>query len=241
MTRLWLLLTAALLLASLLVPSVASALTYRPSEWAGWWRTATRSGLVDRICSLGTSPMGFRFGGSFADDQAAALHRRGDAPKPASRTCISSACPPTSTRSIGPDVQVAGGRSPPPPSAASQARRRHGRHAASSSTSGLGTKAEFDAAGRRHRQDRAGRLRLELLVARTGPSTRPTFRGAKAVVFTTSPVDLSYYLVPESYGSNDSEASWSIPGIYVNRVTGDWLKETARRGPFGHRAQPRRR
>ena len=185
--------------------------------------------LTDHICGLGTSAMGFRFGGSFADNQAARYIAK-------------------QMRRIG-LVNVHLEKVPADVYTFHWARLQVGQQKFRATTFGglkktpsmgvsgelvyvgLGTKDDFDAAG-----DVEGKIVLVDFASSywwlNWPFHEAQYRGAKAVVFTTSPVDLSYYLVPESYGSNDSEASWSIPGIYVNRVTGDWLKEKLEQGSF---------
>ena len=185
--------------------------------------------ITDHICGLGTSRMGFRFGGSFSDNQAARYIAR-------------------QMRKIGlKNVHLE--RVPADVYTFHWARLQVGQKRFRATTFGglkkspsmgataelvyvgLGTKAEFDAAG-----DVKGKIVLVDFASSywwlNWPFHEAQYRGAKAVVFTTSPVDLSYYQVPESYGANDSEASWSIPGIYVNRVTGDWLKEKLAQGSF---------
>ncbi len=185
--------------------------------------------LTDHICSLGTSPMGFRFGGSYSDNQAARYIAR-------------------QMRKIGLE-NVHLERVPADVYTFHWAKLQVGQKKFAATTFGglakspsmgatgelvyvgLGTKAEFDAAG-----DVKGKIVLVDFASSywwlNWPFHEAQYRGAKAVVFTTSPVDLSYYSLPETYGSNDSEASWSIPGIYVNRVTGDWLKEKLAKGSF---------
>ena len=117
--RLWLLLTAALLLASLLVPSVASALTYDQAV-DKLVKNGYPQRLTDHICSLGTSPMGFRFGGSYSDNQAARYIARQMRKIGLENVHHSSACPPTSTRSTGPSCRSARRSSPRRRSAASR-------------------------------------------------------------------------------------------------------------------------
>jgi len=185
--------------------------------------------ITDHICSLGTSPMGFRFGGSFADNQAARYIAR-------------------QMRKIGLE-NVHLERVPADVYTFHWAKLQVGQKRFAATTFGglakspsmgatgelvyvgLGTKDEFDAAG-----DVKDKIVLVDFASSywwlNWPFHEAQYRGAKAVVFTTSLVDLSYYSLPETYGSNDSEASWSIPGIYVNRVTGDWLKEKLAKGSF---------
>ncbi|MBW2543166.1 MAG: M28 family peptidase [Deltaproteobacteria bacterium] len=64
------------------------------------------------------------------------------------------------------------------------------------------------------------------------PAHEATVRGAAAVIFTTSPEDSSYYsFAPDALGSNDAlyGSEW-VPAVYLARRDGDWLKaELARR------------
>jgi Iap family predicted aminopeptidase len=64
------------------------------------------------------------------------------------------------------------------------------------------------------------------------PAHEATVRGAAAVVFTFSPEDPSYYsFAPDALGSNDGLYGFEwVPAIYLARQDGDWLKaELARR------------
>ena len=185
--------------------------------------------LTDHICGLGTSPMGFRFGGSFSDNQAARsiakeMRRIGLVNVHLERV-------PADVFTFHWARLKAGGMTFPATTFGGLKKSPSMGATGELVYVGLGTKAEFDAAG-----DVTGKVVLVDFASSywwlNWPFHEAQFRGAKAVVFTTSPVDLSYYSLPETYGSNDSEASWSIPGIYVNRVTGDWLKEKLAEGSF---------
>jgi Iap family predicted aminopeptidase len=64
------------------------------------------------------------------------------------------------------------------------------------------------------------------------PAHEATLRGAAAVVFTFSPEDPSYYsFAPDALGSNDALYGFEwVPAVYLARRDGDWLKaELARR------------
>jgi len=64
------------------------------------------------------------------------------------------------------------------------------------------------------------------------PAHEATFQGAAAVVFTFSPEDPSYYsFAPDALGSNDALYGFEwVPAVYLARRDGDWLKaELARR------------
>jgi Iap family predicted aminopeptidase len=64
------------------------------------------------------------------------------------------------------------------------------------------------------------------------PAHEATLQGAAAVVFTFSPDDPSYYsFAPDALGSNDALYGFEwVPAVYLARRDGDWLKaELARR------------
>jgi Iap family predicted aminopeptidase len=64
------------------------------------------------------------------------------------------------------------------------------------------------------------------------PAHEATLQGAAAVVFTFSPEDSSYYsFAPDALGSNDGLYGFEwVPAVYLARRDGDWLKtELARR------------
>ena len=181
------------------------------------------------LCSLGTSPFGFRVGGTTADDAAA--------------------------RYIADEMRAIGLKNVRLESVAMDVWEYHGGSVsfggsvfdATSFTGvpgtpprgitgevvdvGFGTAADFDAAG-----DVSGKI---VLVDFHGdafwsnlPGHEATLRKATAVILTTSTADLSFFSDPNSLGSNDGEydLDW-VPLVSVSRATGDRIRDELANGP----------
>jgi len=89
---------------------------------------------------------------------------------------------------------------------------------------GGGTAAEFDAAG-----DVTGKVVLVDFLSESWWSNMPSHeaytRGATAIILTSSKADLSYYADPNTLGSNDGEHDLAWPSmVHISRTNGDWLK-----------------
>jgi Iap family predicted aminopeptidase len=92
---------------------------------------------------------------------------------------------------------------------------------------GGGTAAEFDAAG-----SVAGKIVIVDFLSESWwsnmPSHEAAIRGARAIVLSSSKADLSYYADPDTLGSNDGEHDLAWPSmVYISRTDGDWLKSQA--------------
>ena len=95
---------------------------------------------------------------------------------------------------------------------------------------GGGTAAEFDAAG-----DVTGKIVIVDFLSDSWwsnmPSHEAAIRGAKAIILTSSRADLNYYADPDTLGSNDGEHDLAWPSlVHISRTNGDWLKEQAASG-----------
>ena len=95
---------------------------------------------------------------------------------------------------------------------------------------GGGTAAEFDEVG-----DVTGKIVIVDFLSDSWwsnmPSHEAAIRGAKAVILTSSRADLNYYADPDTLGSNDGEHDLAWPSmVHVSRTNGDWLKQQAAAG-----------
>jgi len=185
--------------------------------------------IASDLCGLGTSPFGFRVGGTTADDAAAryiadqmrAIGLKNVRLEPVAMDVW---------EYRGGSVAVAGSV-----------------YDATSFTGvpgtlpkgvtgevvdvGFGTAADFDAAGDVHGKIVLVDFHGDAFWANL-PGHEATLRGAVALILTTSTADMSFFADPDSLGSNDGEydPAW-IPLVSVSRTTGDTIRAALAGGP----------
>jgi Iap family predicted aminopeptidase len=96
---------------------------------------------------------------------------------------------------------------------------------------GGGTAAEFEEAG-----SVVGKIVLVDFLSDSWwsnmPSHEAALRGATAIILTSSRADLNYYADPDTLGSNDGEHDLAWPSlVHVSRTDGDWLEQKIAAGP----------
>jgi Iap family predicted aminopeptidase len=180
------------------------------------------------LCSLGTSPLGFRVGGTSSDNAAAYY---------VAEQMVLAGLKNVRLEPVKMDVWefhsasvTAGGRviqassftgvpGTPPEGVSGELVYVGG-----------GTAADFAAAG-----PVAGKIVIVDFLSESWwsnmPSHEAAIRDAKAIVLTSSKADLSYYADPDTLGSNDGEHDLAWPSmVHVSRTDGDWLKAQASAG-----------
>jgi Iap family predicted aminopeptidase len=194
-------------------------------------------GIENYLCGLGTSPLGFRVGGSASDDAAAsylAAQMRAIGLKNVRLEPVKMDVWEFRSASV-----TAGGRVLPASSYAGVPATPPGGLSGDVVYVGRGSAAEYDAAG-----SVAGKIVLfdftddhspgDALFWSNLPAHEATLRGARAIVITTSQSYLGFFADPDSLGSNDGEhdPSW-LPMVYIDRTDGDWLKQKLAAGRVG--------
>ena len=220
------------LAAGLLAP-VAVAGKARPMTFDTAVDDLVAGGYAQRIagdlCGLGTSPFGFRVGGTTADDAAAryiAAEMRAIGLKNVRLEPVAMDV----WEYRGGSVTVGGVVFPATSFTGVPGTTPRG-VSGNVVDVGFGPAADFDAAG-----DVRGKI---VLVDFHGdafwanlPGHEATLRGAVAVILTTSTADLSFFADPDSLGSNDGEydTDW-VPLVSVGRTTGDTIRAALAGGP----------
>ena len=179
--------------------------------------------LEDHFTSLGSSAIGFRFAGSSSDDQAAwfiACQLR----KAGLKNVRLEPVPIDVQEFKGAWVLASGKKLTASTFGGVRGTPWHGLKGQLVYV-GAGTPADLDAAG-----DVRGKL--VLMDAYLGswwmnvPWTEATLRGARGIIYTSTPADESYYAEPASLGSFDAEYNDRFaPVVYISMNDGAWLKQ----------------
>lgn len=231
MRRFLLLTMAAACLAILAAPAVAHAITFEKAV-DKLVRQGYPKKVIKKVRSYGTNPLGFRAGGSWADD-ACARYLAKQMRAAGLKNVRLEPVPVDEWDMKGAHVVVNGRRMP-----ASQFGGVRGTPAKGLSGDlvyvGTGSAAELDAAG-----DVAGKIVLIDLDAWNWwvnfPQMEATIRGAKAAVFTHAPYDTDpsseYFSRLNALGCFDAETDYTnIPFVYVSRASGNWLRAELAKG-----------
>ena len=181
------------------------------------------------LCSLGTSPLGFRVGGTSSDtaaayylaNQMAMIGLKNVRLEPVKMDVWEFR---SASVTVGDRVINASSFTgvPGTPSAGVSGEVVY---------VGGGTAAEFDQVG-----PVTGKIVMVDFLSDSWwsnmPSHEAAIRGAKAIILTSSRADLNYYADPDTLGSNDGEHDLDWPSmVHISRTDGDWLKELAAAGP----------
>jgi len=185
--------------------------------------------VEDKLNSFETNPLlGFRWGGSVSDDQAArflaAQFRAAKVPARLEAVPMDEFTFKSATVTAGGRTFVASTFAGVPPTPKKGVRGEV-------VYVGTGSAAEFDAAG-----SVKGKLVLVDLAMSSWwfhlPGAEAAARGAKGVIMTFSPLDPAYYSVaPDALGSFDAtyQYDWA-PMVYLSQRDGDWLKTRLTQG-----------
>lgn len=187
--------------------------------------------IEKHLCSLGTSPLGYRLAGT-ASDNAAARYLRDQMRLMGLKKVRLEKVPLDVFEPRGASVAVDRGDMPPWKIVCSQFAGVLGTPKGGVTGEvvyvGTGTAAEFDGVGDVEGKIVLVDLALNDIAWLNMPAHEATVRGATAVIFTFNPdadTDPYYSVAPDAFGSNDGlyGEDWS-PCVYMPWRDGEWLK-----------------